>query len=693
MALESLARAAGHGPLSGAAPPLPRAVAEGALGEISTWLESTAAWLGLEAEPVFCTYPELDPLVRSAAPALLRVAVEGETGYLALLSAGRGSATLLGPDLRRRRLPRAAVVAALGGELEARIAPRVEAMLGGLDLKPARARAARAALTRELLGSTPVGGCWLLRRPPGARFGDQLRAARVPRVVGALLLSHGIAAALNLAAWWTLGRGALAGNLEPGWLLAWALLLLSMVPFRVLDVRLQGRVAIAVGALLKQRLLVGALRLDPDAVRHQGMGQLLGRVIESEAVETLALGGGLMAGLALLELAVAGFVLAQGAGGLLHTALLGGWILVALGLSLALVRARDRWTRARLDMTHTLVESMVGHRTRLSQEAPERWHDREDEALDRALNDARAMDRLSALAAALLPRGWLIVGLLGLAPAFVQDDASSAGLAVGVGGVFLALGALGALGGSVGSLGGAWIAWRQVAPLFAAAATPVIRGDPSFALAAPAAAADEPVVEATNLQFRYYAHGDPVLDGASIRLAAGERVLLEGPSGGGKSSLATLLVGLRRPESGLVLFRGLDLNTVGEAGLRRRVVAAPQYHENHVLAETFAFNLLMGRAWPPEDGDLEEAEALCVALGLGPLLARMPAGLMQMVGETGWQLSHGERSRLFLARALLQAADLVVLDESFAALDPASLDRALRVTLARAPALLVIAHP
>ena len=71
----------------------------------------------------------------------------------------------------------------------------------------------------------------------------------------------------------------------------------------------------------------------------------------------------------------------------------------------------------------------------------------------------------------------------------------------------------------------------------------------------------------------------------------------------------------------------------------------------------------------------------------------MPGGLMQMVVETGWQLSQGERSRLFLARALLQNAELVVLDESFAALDPENLRQALECALRRAKTLLVVAHP
>jgi ABC-type multidrug transport system fused ATPase/permease subunit len=112
-----------------------------------------------------------------------------------------------------------------------------------------------------------------------------------------------------------------------------------------------------------------------------------------------------------------------------------------------------------------------------------------------------------------------------------------------------------------------------------------------------------------------------------------------------------------------------------------------------VLSASFAFNLLMGRQWPPSNADVKEAEQVCGELGLGPLLARMPGGLWQMVGETGWQLSQGERSRLFLARALLSGADVVILDESFAALDPGTLEQAMACALRRARTLVVVAHP
>jgi ATP-binding cassette subfamily B protein len=89
---------------------------------------------------------------------------------------------------------------------------------------------------------------------------------------------------------------------------------------------------------------------------------------------------------------------------------------------------------------------------------------------------------------------------------------------------------------------------------------------------------------------------------------------------------------------------------------------------------------------------VQEAEAVSRELGLGDLLDRMPAGLWQMVGETGWQLSHGERSRLYIARALLQRVDVVILDESFAALAPETMQRALHCVLAQATTLLVSAH-
>jgi ATP-binding cassette subfamily B protein len=201
------------------------------------------------------------------------------------------------------------------------------------------------------------------------------------------------------------------------------------------------------------------------------------------------------------------------------------------------------------------------------------------------------------------------------------------------------------------------------------------------------------VLEAHNLEFHYPEHTVPVLHECSLTIQRGESILLEGNSGSGKSTFVSVLSGLRRPTSGVLLTGGLDRATLGESGWRQRVVVAPQYHENHILAAPLAFNLLLGRRWPPTSEDLHDAEVLCRELGLGELLDHMPCRLMQMVGDTGWQLSHGEWSRVFIARGLLQGSALLLLDESFAALDPPNLQRCLMCARRHASTLLVVAHP
>jgi ATP-binding cassette subfamily B protein len=523
-----------------------------------------------------------------------------------------------------------------------------------------------------------------------------LSQLKLPRRLLELVVAHGVQYLLWLLSWWMVGRAALEGRLDRGWLLAWALLLVTLVPFQVLVTWLQGRLAIGAGALLKRRLLAGALRLEPEEVRNQGAGQHLGRVMESEQMESLALTGGFLGLVAAIELLLAAAVLAAGAGGGPHAVLLAAWTAASLLLCARYLRQRGGWTEARLAMTHDLVERMVGYRTRLAQEERRYWHDAEDRALERYLDVSRPMDRTAALVAALVPRGWLVLGLVGLGPSFVSGRGSPAALAVAIGGVLLAYRALRRLAAGLTHLAGAAITWKQVAPLFRAAARSETAGLAPLAdapcSASPTNGSGRRLMEAHNLVFRYGGRGDPLLRGCSLQIRAGERLLLEGASGAGKSTFASLLSGLRHPESGLLLLGGLDRHSLGADGWRRRVVFAPQFHENHVLTGTFAFNALLGRDGTAPDASAR-LEAVCRGLGLGELLDRMPAGLLQMVGETGWQLSHGERSRLYMARALLQDADLVLLDESFAALDPENLERALRYVLERANTLLVVAHP
>ena len=435
--------------------------------------------------------------------------------------------------------------------------------------------------------------------------------------------------------------------------------------------------------------LAGALQLDPDRLRSEGAGQLLGRVMESENVESLALGGGLSSLLAVVELLLAAIVLALGPAGLVEAGLLTAWTAMTILLAWRYARRRSIWTECRLNLTHGLVENMTGHLTRLAQQPSSDWHLAEDQALENYLHLSRDLDRETARLVALAPRGWMIAALAGLAPAFVGAQQAAGGLAIALGGALLGQLALNRLVLGLSQLAGAAVSWKKAAPLFHAAA----RGQEYGALVMTNAGHARIALDAQDVVLRHAGRDDPVLQKVNLRIFVGDRLLLEGQSGGGKSSLVSVLAGLRKQTSGSVMACGLDCQTLGARGWRRRVVAAPQYQDNHLMAASLAFNLLMGRSWPPSTRDLAEAEAFCRELGLGPLLDRMPAGIQQIVGDTGWQLSQGERGRVFLARALLQRAELVILDESFAALDPESLQQAVTCAYRRAGTLLVVAHP
>ena len=537
----------------------------------------------------------------------------------------------------------------------------------------------------------PIGRCWRLRTPPGKSFWWQLRQSSLPSRILVLAGAHLTEYALWLLSWWMIGHAALGGHLDRGWLAAWALLLATLIPFRVITIWLQGGHRHLAGGLLKERLLYGALRLEPEEIRHRGAGQILGRVMESEAMESLALNGGFLALTSATELVFATVVLAIGAGGALAAAaLLVVWTALAAVLGWRYMRANKNWADQRLRMTDDLVESLVGHRTRLAQEVPERWHDREDHTLEGYAAESAAMDRCLALLVAVVPRGWVIIGVLGLAAPFIGGSTTPSALVIGVGGVLLAFLAFKRLVAGLWNLVGAVTAWRQLATLTQAAARPEVLGLPD--VPAVPSLSSQALIEVQDVIFRYGDRIEPVLRGCSLQLKAGDRVLLEGASGSGKSTLGSLIAGWRRPNSGLLLGRGLDRQTLGAEKWRQIVAAAPQFHENYVLTASFGFNVLMGRRGILDTSDLQEAENICKELGLGRLLERMPAGLMQLVGETGWQLSHGERSRLFIGRTLLQKADVVVLDESFAALDPENLRLTLSCVMKHATTVLAITH-
>jgi ATP-binding cassette subfamily B protein len=661
------------------------------------FVETAAEWMGLEAGPLDVEYMEVEQVLRSACPLIIRLAAETGSRFLAIARANKQNIYIVAPDGNTHKVKLKTIRALICDPFDAPLTSDFDKLLKEAGISERRREVARSALLRETLSHFKVCDCWMLRLPPGASFIKQLQQNRLHIRLLVMAILQFIQYLLLIGSWWLIGRGALQGQFDFGWLLAWALLLLTMIPVRLLITWIQGIIAIGVGGLLKQRLLYGALKLDLDAIRGEGSGKLLGRVIESAAVEALATTGGFAIMAAAVEFIVAAFVLSKGAGGMLHAVMFIVWTAISLLIGWRYFKQRLHWTDVRLLMTNDMVERMVGHRTRLAQESPDHWHDGEDQLLARYIEVSRSLDRSNVALSGLIPRGWLMFGLFGLLPPIISGSTSNTSLAISVGGLLLGYGCLGKLTGSLSQATGVAVAWRQVKDLFNAAAkseikpSPVIYGE--IASRANQPIAKQKILEVTDLVYRYRSGSEPVIQRCDLEVFSGERILLEGPSGGGKSTLASVIVGLRMPDSGLLLLHGLDPRTLGVRGWREQVVASPQFHENHVLTGTLAFNLLMGRNWPPDPDDLEEAKKICEELGLGSLLERMPSGLSQIVGETGWQLSHGERSRLFIARALLQEADLIVLDESFAALDPENLRLALLCVLNRSKTLIVVAHP
>lgn len=522
----------------------------------------------------------------------------------------------------------------------------------------------------------------------GMAWANQLRATGTPRRLATLAGAHLSQTVLLLASWILIGRGALSGRLDRGYLIAWAMCLGSTVFLQGMVRSLQGTLFVGFSGLLKERLLASAMKMDPQIIRCKGMGKLLSETLDVEAIEALLTNSGFEILLASLELLVIPLLLAHGAAAGMEIALFSGWIGLAGVLFLVTHRQQAKWTTSRLGVTHRAVENMTAHRTRVTQQAPEDWHENEDTELRQYSELSSRMDSTSAWIEAMLPRGYVIAAIAVLAPSFVGGKSILEQQAITLGTILFAGAALERLTFAMPRANAAWISWRRVKPTLDAASASRNEG----AYSALHAVSSEKVLQADEVVFTHPGRTEPILKGCSVAIRHGDYLLLQGDSGSGKSTIAAVLAGLCTPSSGLVLSGGLDRATLGDAAWRSRVAFAPQYHENHILSASLAFNLLIGRPYPHSSQDKRDALEVCRELGLGPLLERMPAGLEQMVGETGWQLSQGERSRVFLARTLLQRSEVLVLDETLAALDPENLEQCLQCVMRRAETVMLIAH-
>ena len=190
------------------------------------------------------------------------------------------------------------------------------------------------------------------------------------------------------------------------------------------------------------------------------------------------------------------------------------------------------------------------------------------------------------------------------------------------------------------------------------------------------------------VRFRWTPDRPPVFDGLTLDLPQGARVAVLGPSGSGKSTLAALLLRVAAPQSGRILIGGTDIAALSAAELRSQFGVLSQ--ATHLFDDTIRANLLLGRPEADEAAlwrALDEAE-------VGEFVRGLPDRLDTWLGEGGARVSGGQGRRIALARTLLSAAPILILDEPAAGLD-AQTERAFLQTLATLPAgrtLLLITH-
>ena len=185
-----------------------------------------------------------------------------------------------------------------------------------------------------------------------------------------------------------------------------------------------------------------------------------------------------------------------------------------------------------------------------------------------------------------------------------------------------------------------------------------------------------------------YPDGRQVLNNVSLSLPLGELVAIVGPTGAGKTTLAYLLPGYIKPETGRISFDDIDLADVGVDEIRKQVTYV--FQEHMLLSESIRDNLLLAN---PEATTAQMLEA-CRVAGAMDFIEQLPDGIDTVIGKGGDTLSVGQKQRLSIARGIVRQTPILVLDEPTAALDPKTenaLVDALR-NAAKGRLVVVIAH-
>jgi thiol reductant ABC exporter CydC subunit len=429
--------------------------------------------------------------------------------------------------------------------------------------------------------------------------------------------------------------------------------------------------------------------LSPAQLEDTRRGDLLSRfVADVDSLQNLYLRGlepPLVALIATSASVVLAAVVLPAAALVLAGGLLVGGIVVPAAAASLSRRAVARQAEARGDLSAELVETLAGsaelaalglERDRL------RTFRRTDARLARVARRAAIADGTGD-GLRLLVTGATVVGVLGVAVAAHADGRLDRVLIALL--ALLALAAFEAvqpLTEAFRELGATAAAGRRILELTDREPRIV---DPAHPLPAPATLFS---IVLENVRARYGSNEQPALDGFSLRLEPGQKVVLLGRSGAGKTTVVRLLLRFIDPERGRVTLAGEDLRRYRQEDVRRMIAVAGQ--DAHLFSTSIRDNLRLGR---PQATDDELARALRAARILD-WVRGLPNGLDTLVGEEGRELSGGQRQRIVLARALLTEAPVLVLDEPTAHLDAPTAKRLIEDVFAatRERTVLLITH-
>ncbi len=430
---------------------------------------------------------------------------------------------------------------------------------------------------------------------------------------------------------------------------------------------LQGFVGMYLGTQLsfqmQSNLLRHALRLPVAWFEKRHIGDIMSRFGSLGPVQSFLTSVPIGATLNVIMLVVGGTM------AVLYSPLLFGCVIATMLIPLIVQAVTFPWVRRKTDegislgavASTTFMETLRGARTfKLFGKERERVSQWQNDTAA-SVNNSVTMQRVGLWGGAGLG---IITGLQGVAVWWlgakqVIDGTMSLGMLM----AFQSY--AGQFSGALSGLIGLYFQWKTL-ELHLERLADVVHEDPEVGV-------DEPIQEgrlfegrigADKLSFRYATHEPLVFKDASFSIDPGQFVAIIGPSGGGKTTLMKVLLGLLDPTEGEVKVEGVALKNFGVRTFRHRIGAVLQ--DDRLLAGTIADNVSFF------DADLDMAkveECLAKACVLDDIL-KMPMGTMTLVGDLGSTLSGGQQQRVLLARALYREPTILFLDEGTANLDP-----------------------